>query len=156
MGQRNDPQLPGVEMAMNWTPEEYEKYKQGEFEKKKAKSKHKYGATPVREGGRFFASKSEKYRWDELELLERAGAISNLKFQPVYLLTKSKIKYRADFSYLQDGEQITEDIKGVWTSRFRMIAKLWEYYGPYKLRVTQRKGKRTEIKKEIMPLALDK
>jgi len=140
---------------MNWTPEEYEKWKQGEFVKK-VKAKQKYHAVPVREEGKFFASKSEKYRWDELQLLERAGAISNLQFQPQFELTKSKIKYRADFEYDQEGEHIVEDIKGVWTARFRMIAKLWEYYGPYRLRVTQRKGKRTEIKKEITPFSLDK
>ena len=139
---------------MNWTENEYEQYKLNHYANrvKAAKKKHKYHAVPVREDGKFFASKSEKYRWDELQLLERAGAISNLQFQPQFELTKSKIKYRADFSYLQDGERITEDIKGVWTSRFRMIFLLWGNYGPCKLRVTKRSGNRTVIFKESDPV----
>ena len=131
-----------------WSVEQYADYLGG-------KTKHKYGAKPQKKDGKYFASKAEKFRWDELELLEKAGAISNLQFQPTFILTKAKIKYRADYEYDQEGEHIVEDIKGVWTSRFRMIAALWKYYGPCRLRVTKRKGNHTIIFKEIMPVALD-
>ena len=133
-----------------WTAEQYQL--QQFANKQKAKRKHKFKAEPRREGDMYFASQAEFFRWQELKLLERAGAISNLEFQPSFELSKAKIKYRADYAYDQDGEHIIEDINGVWQPRFRVIFQLWEYYGPCKLRVTKRKGQRTIIFKEIEPV----
>lgn len=68
------------------------------------------------------ASKKEAQRKRELELLERAGRIENLRCQvPFELIPMQKIngkcveracKYVADFVYIQDGKQIVEDVKG--------------------------------------------
>lgn len=63
-----------------------------------------------------FDSKKEAQRWCELKILERAGEISNLQRQvPYILIDKSKygqqIKYIADFTYLEKGNLVVEDVK---------------------------------------------
>ena len=62
---------------------------------------------------RKFASKGEKVRGEELELLERAGEISHLIFQPHFnLCDDPKVVYMADFSYWLEGKLVVEDFKG--------------------------------------------
>lgn len=64
----------------------------------------------------WFASKTEAIRAGELHLLERAGEISDLEYQPKFLLSKTpKVTYTADFRYLENGKVIVEDCKGVLT-----------------------------------------
>ena len=68
----------------------------------------------------FFGSKAEYRRWHELKLLQRGGAIFNLKRQVSFDLmatgknnTPQKFaKYIADFTYEEHGENIIEDVKG--------------------------------------------
>lgn len=112
----------------------------------------KYGAMPapgvIREiAGRRFDSKQERNRATDLVILQRAGMIRNLEFQPVVHLTRARIAYRADFRYDDqfDGKwrPVYEDSKGMVTDRFRIIRALWEYYGPTPLHITA-PGKRTE------------
>lgn len=71
-------------------------------------------------GALVFASKSEARRYDELCLLVRAGEISDLKCQTSYELQKGfkhngkkirPIVYRADFSYVENGVEVAEDVK---------------------------------------------
>ena len=122
------------------------------------KRKHKFGATPVKEDGKFFASTAEYRRWKELESLFDMGAISNLIFQPAFHLTAARIKYRADYQYdLPGGETIVEDQKGMRTPRFNLICRIWEYYGPYCLRVTKKKGDTYGyVSDEIIPIKKQK
>jgi hypothetical protein len=79
---------------------------------------------------RYFSSKAEARRGEELALLERAGAIANLKYQPKFnLCDKPKITYTADFQYeelqpMQNGAEhwvtVYEDVKGVLTRETRI------------------------------------
>jgi hypothetical protein len=136
---------------MNWTPEEYEKWKQGEFVKK-VEAKNKYHAVPVREDGKFFASTAEYRRWRELDDLFKMGAIQDLIFQPIFFLTKARIKYRADYQYKLNGQIIVEDQKGARTPRFNLLMKLWAYYGPHTIRITKKKGDSYGyVSEEIIP-----
>lgn len=59
------------------------------------------------------ASKKEYYRYAELELLQKAGKISDLKLQPTYECTLDGVnmKIKLDFSYTQDGVLVVEDAK---------------------------------------------
>ena len=80
--------------------------------------RNKYGAkrTWSELCGRMFASKAEARRGEELYALELYGAISNLEYQPKFLLSeKPKITYTPDFKYIEDGKVIYEDVKGVLT-----------------------------------------
>ena len=88
--------------------------------------KKKYGN--VKTNG--FASQREANRAGELKLLERAGEISDLEFQPMFVVVPKTdkfraVKYIADFRYRdKHGEVITEDAKGVKTKEFIIKQKL--------------------------------
>lgn len=98
---------------------------------------HKYNAKKTTVDGITFDSKAEARRYGELKLLQRADEISHLKLQPEFLLLPSvtlpsgkkqrAIKYRADFSYVEDGRRVIEDVKGMETAAFKLKAKLFHY-----------------------------
>lgn len=92
----------------------------------------KYGAKKTTIGNLKFDSKKESYRYQQLEILQKAGKISELELQKVYKLTVNGqliCKYIADFEYLDHaiGQYVTEDAKGgsaTITPAFRIKAKL--------------------------------
>ena len=76
----------------------------------------KYGNQKTQVSGITFDSRKEANRYQELVLLERAGAIGNLELQPRYDLVvngHSLGYYQADFRYkdVATGAVITEDVK---------------------------------------------
>lgn len=69
---------------------------------------------------REFASKAEARRGEELHLLEMAGEIRDLRYQlPFVLNVKPKVTITIDFSYIENGQIVYEDTKGVLTRDFR-------------------------------------
>ena len=90
----------------------------------------KYNNTKIRVDGRLFDSKAEAARWQELQLLERAGEITELERQVEYeLIPKQKgeraVKYIADFRYVDhEGKVVVEDTKGVKTPVYILKRKL--------------------------------
>jgi hypothetical protein len=110
---------------------------------------NKYGAkrTYSELCDRTFASKAEAKRGEELRLLEMAGEISDLEYQPKFTLCeKPRITITLDFAYIDYNELATgqrfdegseplgvdiyEDVKGVLTRDFRTkLAWLKEKYG---------------------------
>jgi len=91
---------------------------------------------------RQFDSKAECIRAEELTLLEKAGEVAQLEYQPKFVLCeKPKITYTADFRYLEDirhidtilydGTVVVEDCKpGVLTRDTRTkLAWLKEKFG---------------------------
>ena len=94
------------------------------------KTTSKYGAKKTMVGDVQFASKKEAQRYMELQLLERAGEISNLRRQvkidligqhrPLYTRTGRKMRYTADFAYVEDGVEVIEECKGHWTRDFEV------------------------------------
>ena len=90
----------------------------------------KYNNTKIRVDGRLFDSKAEAARWQELQLLERAGEITELERQVEYeLIPKQKgeraVKYIADFRYVDhEGKTVVEDTKGVKTPVYILKRKL--------------------------------
>lgn len=97
-----------------------------------------------------FDSIKEHRRSKELRLMERAGKISNLQLQtpmvisPAFVDKDGKkhraIVYRADFTYLEDGQEIVEDVKGfdkksqkfLCTEAFRLKWKMLQNLYPEK------------------------
>lgn len=98
---------------------------------------NKYHAKKARTAdGLVHDSRKEARRWAELQLLERAGGISNLRRQVKYVLIpkqeetfarygvngkrlkdgtrtlEKECSYIADFVYTKDGEEVVEDVKG--------------------------------------------
>lgn len=92
----------------------------------------KYKNKKVSIGGHTFHSAKEGRRWQELVLLERSGQISSLRLQPRYkLIVEGKLvcSYIGDFAYLENGEEVTEDVKSEFTRKlplYRVKAKLFE------------------------------
>ena len=112
----------------------------------------KYSAKPTRVDGKYFPSKVEAERWGVLALLEKAGEISDLEWQPLVTLLdtpEGTIKYKADSAYTENGVRYHEDVKGIMTDRFRLVVKLWSAFGPGPLRVTARKGGRICMVREV-------
>lgn len=91
---------------------------------------NKYSAQPEWVNGIRFASRREAKRYRQLLLLARAGEIINLELQPKFplgtdeapVLLRSarypngrRASYFADFAYLEKGERVVEDTKGMDT-----------------------------------------
>ena len=111
------------------------------------RSTNKYYAEKVTIGDETFDSKKEARRWQELQLLLRAGKICNLRRQVKFVLIPAQYEsyprygkkgqrlkdgqtcveqaceYYADFVYLQDGHVIVEDVKGFRDPRSAAYAK---------------------------------
>lgn len=90
------------------------------------KNESKYHARRAQIDGVTFASQKEARRYQELRLLEKAGAIKGLQLQPTFPLVvqgSTVGSYRADFSYVEAGQFVVEDVKGVKTPLYRWKAK---------------------------------
>lgn len=96
----------------------------------------KYHATKVVVDGITFDSKREAKRYQELRLMERAGKIRGLRRQVKYELVPAfdvdgkhyrAITWIADFVYVEDGEEVAEDVKGYRTDVYRIKSKLFAY-----------------------------
>lgn len=85
--------------------------------------------------GRKFDSEAEMKRAMILKIWLSEGIISELEYQPSYCILPGYIDncgrknrpivYKADFSYIEDGKSITEDVKGMQTPEYRLKAKLF-------------------------------
>ena len=76
-----------------------------------------------------FHSKKEANRAQELQLLERAGKIKNLRMQVPYVIIpkqegEREARYVLDFQYEQGGKMVYEDCKGYRTDVFILKRKL--------------------------------
>lgn len=112
-----------------------------------APRRHKYGVSPAAERrhpvtNELFASKAELHRWLELELLQRAGEISELQRQVPFPLEIPAHQdpcsgnwilphyvgcYIADATYRRrDGTVVVEDVKGLPTPEYRLKKKLMQ------------------------------
>ena len=81
-------------------------------------------------------SKKEALRWMELQMLQRAGEISDLRRQVTFeLIPKQEgeraCNYIADFTYVdrKTGRTVVEDAKGVRTDVYKIKKNLilWRY-----------------------------
>lgn len=91
--------------------------------------------------GQKFDSVKEYHRWGCLRLLERAGAISNLRRQVKYELIPPQAgeracTYIADFTYMEDGKLVVEDVKGMKTDAYKIKRKLMLWVHGIKIRET--------------------
>lgn len=84
--------------------------------------RNKYGASKVTQSGITHDSGKEASRWHQLQVLERAGQISDLQRQVSFVLApavrlageprkKPALRYFADFTYVHAGHLVVEDTK---------------------------------------------
>jgi hypothetical protein len=67
-----------------------------------------------------FDSLKEGRRYGDLKMLERAGRITDLKIHPAYPLDVNGYpicRYEADFSYVENGASVVEDVKSAHTRK---------------------------------------
>lgn len=110
--------------------------------------RNKYQAIKCSYDGIQFDSRKEMRRYQELLLLQRAGAILNLRRQVKYILIPAQYEtyerygkkgqelkpgkrllekecsYIADFVYCENGKEIVEDTKGIKTKDYIIKRKL--------------------------------
>lgn len=104
----------------------------------------KYRARKTEVDGIVFDSKLEAHRYRELQLLEKAGEISDLQRQVKYELIPSQkldgkvveraVTYVADFVYLENNKWVVEDTKGVRTKDYIIKRKLMLYVHNIRIR----------------------
>ena len=74
-----------------------------------------------------FDSLKEGRRWIDLNRLQDAFHISGLKRQVMFRFKHNGIDlgyYKADFTYIKDGELVVEDVKGYKTPIYKLKKKL--------------------------------
>ena len=115
--------------------------------------KNKFGAvraySPICD--RSFPSKAERNRATQLRMMEMAGEIMDLEFQPQTYLSAAKIGYKPDFRYVEDGVTIYEEVKGLETEGYKLRERLWGSYGPGQLRVLKARGTGFVVAKTVFP-----
>lgn len=109
---------------------------------------NKYLNTAITIGGKKFDSLKERQRWNELNLLQRAGKITDLQRQVKFVLiptqyeryerysektgkrlkdgirvVEKEVSYYADFVYMKDGKKVVEDTKSEATKTKDYIIK---------------------------------
>lgn len=111
----------------------------------------KYGNKKITVGGITFDSRREAKRYQELYFLQKAGKISDLELQKRFELIPAQYEtferygkkgqrlkdgqrcvekavfYVADFCYVQDGQKVVEDTKGVRTKDYVIKRKLMRW-----------------------------
>lgn len=101
----------------------------------------KYNNQKITVNGQVFDSKKEANRYKELLLLEKAGAIKDLRTQVKFKLipaqrdeatgkvVERECSYKADFVYSEGDKTVVEDVKGFPTKEYIIKRKLmlWKY-----------------------------
>ena len=106
----------------------------------------KYHNRKVTQGGETLDSVKEYRRFCELRLLERAGAVTDLRRQVKFELIPAQrvdgkvveraCSYVADFVYMENGQQVVEDAKGMRTQEYRLKRKLMLWVHGIRIRET--------------------
>lgn len=110
----------------------------------------KYGNRRTQVDGIWFDSKGEAEHYKILKLREEAGEIHSIELQPgfrfmhkgEYLKMRSKgypngrtIKYKADFSFIENGKRVVQDFKGYDTDVSRLKRALVELFHGIRIQI---------------------
>lgn len=95
-------------------------------------------------------SKDERECHKFLNLKQLANEISKVEKWPTVELTPY-IKWKIDFSYIEDGQKIFCEFKGCEGERFRLLCQLWKTHGPGPLEIIKKSIGGKFIKKRIYP-----
>lgn len=126
---------------MRWTQEQYDAWRRTEhavakLPNLKPKPNKFLNVKTTDAQGIVHDGKGECERWQDLQLLERAGAITRLRRQVVYAFVDAGVlitTYKADFDYYDGAAHIVEDHKSPRTRKlaaYRHKVKLMQaHYG---------------------------
>lgn len=106
----------------------------------------KYGSHKTYYKGIRFDSRKEADRYVELCILQKAGIIFDLQRQVQFTLIPAQYEgkkcvfratnYYADFTYIQDGRLVVEDVKGFKTKEYQLKKKMMYYFHHIKIKET--------------------
>lgn len=113
--------------------------------------KNKYGNVRSQSSdGQTYSSKLECAVAEMLKARVAKDEIYDLREQQTVRLTEAGITYKADFSYRWGNDELVYvEAKGVDGARWRIIKKLWRFYGPAPLEVWKGTYKRPELSEVI-------
>lgn len=113
----------------------------------------KYGAKKSEYAGQSFASGLERAVYQQLELREKAGEISDLRCQVQVHLSEAAILLKPDFAFIDvaTGEQHYAEAKGFETPQWRIKLKLWRVYGPGPLEIWKGTARQPVLDEVVKP-----
>lgn len=115
--------------------------------------RNKFNAVKSFQYGRWWTSRLELAVYEILLKMEKEGLIKDIKCQVQTKITLAKIRYRADFSFMNliTGEEEYVEAKGFPGERWRMIKNLWPFYGIGKLHIYMGSYKYPKLRETIIP-----
>jgi hypothetical protein len=114
----------------------------------KARGKERRKREKIIVNGIPFSSKTEADRYEELLYQQRQGLVSNIECQVKYRIEHPQTKalacvYIADFRYIRNGEEVTEDVKGgPTTDTFNLKRRLMRIFNDIHVVVVRRVGRK--------------
>lgn len=111
-------------MSIRMTEKEFNKLMGNKTKNKK--TVNKFHNKKIKVDGIVYDSTKEYERHCYLKILEKAGDISNLRFHKdsITLIEDPLVKYIPDFCYIENGNNIVEDFKGMQTKEFILKKKM--------------------------------
>lgn len=96
--------------------------------------------------GRVFHSDGERKYAEQLALRQKAGEISDLRFQ-VRVTLLGCVRMIVDFSYFDNQLdcQVWDEYKGFETDKWQLQKKIWAQVGPGVYRITKASGRQEEL-----------
>jgi hypothetical protein len=101
-----------------------------------------------------FASSLENSVHELLLIRERSGEIRDIRQQHTVSMTRADIRCKIDFSFIECATEklIFVEAKGLETDRWRIIKKLWRFYGPSTLEIWKGRAKKPYLDEVIQPI----
>lgn len=100
---------------------------------------------------RKFGSKLERAVGQWLALRQESGEITDLKFQQAVKLSRAKITWRIDFSYIENGKLYYHEAKGREIPPYPTQLKLFRVYGEAPLRISKGSPTKHKIVETVFP-----
>jgi len=100
----------------------------------------KYRNKKVVIDGIAFDSQAEGRRYSDLKLLSMGRAITELELQPRYDFELNGVKigfYKADFRYIENGETVVEDVKGIKTPVYNLKKRMMRAFHGIEIKETK-------------------
>lgn len=112
---------------------------------------NKYRATRVKNDLGAYDSKLEaNYRKFVLDPKLKSGEISDLWEHKAYSIFPN-IKWKVDFSYIENGVRVYDEVKGAETEGYRLKKNIWKACGPGELRIIKGIGLKFKVTEVIIP-----
>jgi predicted nuclease of restriction endonuclease-like RecB superfamily len=112
---------------------------------------NKYNAKRVNYDIHSFASQLERSVFVFLQAREKMKEISDLRCQESVYLTKARILFKPDFSFIENGIKIFAEAKGFCTAEYNIKRRLWKFYGEGPLEVYKGTANNFVLSETIIP-----